>query len=71
VKEGCLELELVYSTAVHHRATIENLGKDILDCIESLLAHCLSPGAGGFTPSDFPEAGLSQAELDRLVADLG
>jgi amino acid adenylation domain-containing protein/non-ribosomal peptide synthase protein (TIGR01720 family) len=71
VTEGSLQLEIVYSTAVHRRATVEKLAGNILSCIESLLEHCLSPEAGGFTPSDFPEAGLSQEELDGLVADLG
>ena len=33
------------------------------------IAHCLSPEAGGFTPSDFPLAGLDQAALDRLLGD--
>jgi hypothetical protein len=55
---------------MHRRKTVENLAGDILACLESLLAHCLSPGARGFMPSDFPEADLSQEELDRLVADL-
>ncbi len=68
--DGCLQIEFVYSTAFHRRATVENLAGNFLACIESLLADCLSPGAGGFTPSDFPEADLSQEELDRLVADL-
>lgn len=71
VTEGSLQLEIVYSTAIHRRSTVEKLAGDILSCIESLLEHCLSPEAGGFTPSDFPEAGLSQEELDGLVADLG
>jgi non-ribosomal peptide synthase protein (TIGR01720 family) len=71
VKDGCLEFEIIYSTALHRRTTMENLAGDIRASLELLLAHCLSPGAGGFTPSDFPEAGLSQEELDRLVADLG
>jgi len=31
------------------------------------IADCRAPGAGGFTPSDFPLSGLSQAELDRLI----
>jgi len=71
VAGGSLQLDLVYSTAVHRRATVEDLGQQILDCLESLLEHCLSPEAGGFTPSDFPDADLSQEELDGLVADLG
>jgi non-ribosomal peptide synthase protein (TIGR01720 family) len=71
VAEDSLQLDLVYSTAVHRRATVEDLGRQILACLESLLQHCLSPEAGGFTPSDFPVTELSQEELDGLVADLG
>jgi len=71
VKDSCLQLEIIYSNALHRRTTIQNLADNMLECLESLIDHCLSPDAGGFTPSDFPDAGLSQEELDRLVADLG
>jgi len=71
VENGCLQMDIVYSAAVHRPATIESLADHMLAGIESLLEHCLSPGAGGFTPSDFPTAGLTQEELDGLVADLG
>ena len=69
VQNNSLHLQLVYSTGVHRAATIEHLGNDILACIESLLDHCLSPSAGGFTPSDFPGVALSQSELDELEAE--
>jgi len=71
VKDGCLQFEIIYSNALHRRTTMQNLADNMLECLESLIDHCLSPDAGGFTPSDFPETGLSQEELDRLVADLG
>jgi len=71
VKDGRLQVEIIYSNAVHRRATIEKFALDILEKLQQLIAHCLSPNTGGFTPSDFPEAGLNQQELDRLVADLG
>ena len=35
--------------------------------LEKLIAHCRSTGAGGFTPYDFPEAELSQEELDSII----
>jgi hypothetical protein len=38
--------------------------------MQELIAHCQSPTAGGFTPSDFPEAELTQQELDELLAEL-
>jgi hypothetical protein len=41
------------------------------DCVESLatlISHCRTNAATSYTPSDFPEAELSQEELDKLVA---
>jgi amino acid adenylation domain-containing protein len=42
-------------------------------CVQHLLElvrHCSSPEAGGFTPSDVPESGRSQAEIDALLGSL-
>jgi non-ribosomal peptide synthase protein (TIGR01720 family) len=64
---GRLELHWGYSRAIHDRATIERLARGHLEAVRALIAHCLSPDAGGYTPSDFPSAGLSQGELDRFV----
>src|SRR5262249_10558560 len=33
--------------------------------LRRLIAHCMSPGVFGYTPSDFPLAKLDQASLDR------
>jgi hypothetical protein len=44
---------------------------DFLSALRSIIAHCLSDEAGGYTPSDFPETALSQAELDDLLAEFG
>ncbi len=35
--------------------------------MQELIAHCLQPDAGGFTPSDFPLATLTQGQIDALV----
>jgi hypothetical protein len=39
--------------------------------LRTLIVHCQSPGARGFTPSDFPQMELSQQELDELITALG
>jgi len=70
IENGCLQMDIVYSTVIHRKTTIEDLVALVLTKIKSLLEHCLSLGAGGFTPSDFPAAGLTQEEIDRLVGDL-
>ncbi|HYH80303.1 MAG TPA: amino acid adenylation domain-containing protein [Longimicrobium sp.] len=53
-----------------HEASVERLAGEYLRALRELVAHCAS-GAGGFTPSDFPEAGLDQSALDALMSRLG
>jgi amino acid adenylation domain-containing protein/non-ribosomal peptide synthase protein (TIGR01720 family) len=69
VSGGKLYLTVDYSNKLHHAETIEKLAANILHSLGSLLEHCASAEAGGYTPSDFPLAKLAQAELDRLLAD--
>jgi amino acid adenylation domain-containing protein/non-ribosomal peptide synthase protein (TIGR01720 family) len=45
----------------------ERLARGFLAEVETLVAHCLSPEAGGFSPSDFPLARVDQPTLDRLL----
>ncbi len=70
ILEGQLYLGWTYSENLHQRTTIERLAQSYLDALRTLIAHCQSPKAGGYTPSDFPEAALSQATLDALVASV-
>ncbi|VVN21638.1 Linear gramicidin synthase subunit D [Pseudomonas fluorescens] len=57
-------------------ATIERLAQDYAAELAALIAHCVTPGTQGLTPSDFPLAGLNQAQLDsvpvasRQIADI-
>jgi non-ribosomal peptide synthase protein (TIGR01720 family) len=63
-----LQLVWTYSEQFHRQATIERLAHGYLRALRALIAHCLSATSGGYTPSDFPEARLSQKELDTFVA---
>ena len=65
-----LRFDWGYSETVHQRSTIERLAEDFMDALRSLISHCSSPSVGAYTPSDFPEAGLDQQELDKLIAGL-
>ena len=69
VINGQLEINWTYSEKVHQRSTIERLAQWFLKALETLIDHCQSPNAGGYTPSDFPEAELSQAELDEILSE--
>ncbi|HEX6747475.1 MAG TPA: amino acid adenylation domain-containing protein [Longimicrobium sp.] len=68
---GRLRMAFWHSTAVYRRETVERLAEAYASALRALIAHCREGGAGGFTPSDFPEAGLDQASLDALMAQLG
>ncbi|HEX8651125.1 MAG TPA: non-ribosomal peptide synthase/polyketide synthase [Pyrinomonadaceae bacterium] len=67
IVEGRLRLDWTYSENIHERGSVESLAHDYLEALRSLILHCQSPEAGGYTPSDFPLANLDQQRLDRLV----
>src|SRR5262249_5449426 len=71
VSDGQLQLACTYSECIHRRSTIERLAADFIQSLQTLIAHCQSPEAGGYTPSDFAKARLSQKELDRFLGNLG
>src|SRR6185312_1844918 len=70
VVEGKLQLNWLYSRNVYARSTVERLAQNCLDALRALITHCQTSEAGGYTPSDFPEAGLSSQKLDELLAML-
>ena len=58
VAGGQLQLSWTYGEGTHRRDTIERLAQSYLESLRGLIAHCREPGAGGYTPSDFPPGGL-------------
>jgi amino acid adenylation domain-containing protein/non-ribosomal peptide synthase protein (TIGR01720 family) len=71
VTGGVLTVRWIYSENRHTPATIEALASNFVVALRALVAHCLSPEAGGYTPSDFRRARLAQPVIDRLVAAEG
>ncbi|WP_193200774.1 non-ribosomal peptide synthetase, partial [Nostoc sp. MG11] len=69
VISGSLQINWTYSTKIHQRSTIERLAQWFIEALQTLIDYCQSPDAGGYTPSDFPEAELSQEELDELMSE--
>jgi amino acid adenylation domain-containing protein/non-ribosomal peptide synthase protein (TIGR01720 family) len=65
---GRLRLDLTYSADRYHSATLERLAQRVAALLRELIAHCRTPEAGGFTPSDFPLAGIDQSRLDQILA---
>ncbi|HET6852196.1 MAG TPA: condensation domain-containing protein, partial [Pyrinomonadaceae bacterium] len=68
VAGGRLKMVWSYSRAVHRRETIHAVADRFVHALRELIAHCQSPEAGGYTPSDFPLAPINQEQLDKLFA---
>ncbi|MFF7730907.1 amino acid adenylation domain-containing protein [Streptomyces sp. NPDC008001] len=74
-KDGSEGPELVASWTWNEQALSE---KDVHEltglwsqALDALISHSVRPGAGGWTPSDFPLVPLTQGRLDRLAASWG
>jgi non-ribosomal peptide synthase protein (TIGR01720 family) len=71
VVNGQLQVSVIYSERIHRRETMEKLVGEYLQQLRQLMVHCQQPEAVAYTPSDFPQARLSQRELNQLVNRLG
>ncbi|WP_438040319.1 amino acid adenylation domain-containing protein [Sorangium sp. So ce128] len=70
VYDGRLEATFRYSAARYRQATIAAVSARWRDALRELIAHCLSPEAGGYTPSDFTDVALAPDELDSILERL-
>jgi len=68
IQGGALRMEWRYDAGAHRAETVERLAGAWLAALRALIAHCRQAGPGGYTPSDFPLAALTQAEVDAALA---
>jgi len=68
VAGGRFRFDWTYNPGVHRRETVERLAGAFLRSLRELVALARSPEVRGYSPSDFPLAGLDQATLDRAFA---
>ncbi|HLN65287.1 MAG TPA: condensation domain-containing protein, partial [Symbiobacteriaceae bacterium] len=66
-----LQMTWTYSANRHQEQTVQELAETLAANLRVLIAHCLTTGVGGCTPSDFPLAALTQTELDVAIAEAG
>ena len=71
VIEQQLKIDWVYGAEFHLHTTIESLAQRFLEALRAIVAHCRERAAGGYTPSDFPLAGIDQRKLDELPRAAG
>ncbi|HWS56092.1 MAG TPA: hypothetical protein VN228_18270, partial [Pyrinomonadaceae bacterium] len=68
VAGGRMVMTWGYSRGLHRGETVGLAAGWMAEELRSLVAGC--GGAGGPAPSDFPAAGLTQRELDDLLATI-
>ncbi|HBL31162.1 MAG TPA: non-ribosomal peptide synthetase, partial [Acidobacteria bacterium] len=70
VMHKCLQLSLTCGGKRYDTATVDDLMARFVAALRTLIDHCRSDAAGGYTPSDFPDVDLSQEELDGLLEEI-
>jgi amino acid adenylation domain-containing protein/non-ribosomal peptide synthase protein (TIGR01720 family) len=66
VSEGQLQLSWTYSADCFDHSTIQTLAEAYIKNLQTLIEHCLMRVDTHYTPSDFPDADLDEAELNNL-----
>ncbi|MEA5505983.1 amino acid adenylation domain-containing protein [Halotia wernerae UHCC 0503] len=66
-----LRVDWAYSKNLHRQTTVTSLAEKFKEVLCELIAHCLSPEAGGYTPSDFPDVMLDENQLEKVLAEMG
>jgi amino acid adenylation domain-containing protein/non-ribosomal peptide synthase protein (TIGR01720 family) len=67
---GRLRMNWTYSENFHRRETVESLARDFIEVLRRLTVPGAADESVGLSPSDFPEAELSQADFEKLLAQL-
>ena len=60
-----------YSKAFYHQRTIKHLATRTTEHLQAILSSENLPYNTSPTPSDFPDAGIGQEELDAILAEFG
>ncbi|HEX9935922.1 MAG TPA: condensation domain-containing protein, partial [Longimicrobium sp.] len=70
VTGGRLHARWIYPGHRFQGADVQRVADAFVEALREIVAHCRQ-SAGGYTPSDFPLAGVGQAALDRALAEVG
>ena len=65
-----LQIQWRYDVQHYRSDTLTALAQQYLKALKALITHCTLTDSGSFTPSDFPDADLSQTELDDFITQL-
>jgi amino acid adenylation domain-containing protein/non-ribosomal peptide synthase protein (TIGR01720 family) len=66
VTDGRMEMVWSYSDQIHDEVTVARLAHRYIEVLGELIDYCCASATDGYTPSDFPLAGLDQQALDAI-----
>ena len=66
ILDGELAVGLYHDPAAWPEGTIARLGEAMVQCLGEVIAHCSEAGNRRWTPSDFAQLSLTQAQVDEL-----
>ncbi len=67
---GRLRVSWIYSRSHHRSETVQGLAERYVGWLRALIGGARDGETAAFTPADFPHAGLTQVDLDRLMENL-
>ncbi len=65
VSNSAMHFTLDYNPGQLSTEQVEGFRGCLVESLQSLVQHCLQPGVGSVTPSDFPLAAVTQHQLDE------
>lgn len=68
---GELEIRFGFRECAHSAADVDQLADEFMRALTVLVESCTAHAGAVLTPSDFPEAALSQESLDDLLEEFG
>ncbi|HEY0606305.1 MAG TPA: amino acid adenylation domain-containing protein, partial [Herpetosiphonaceae bacterium] len=67
---GQLHIDWMFSGEMLYAATVERLAQRFVQTLRQLIDHCMLPESGQYTPSDFPDVELTQAQIGQILAEI-
>ena len=71
VVDGQLQVTVLYSRAIHRAERMAELVNQYMTQLRRIIEHCRRQQTVSYTPSDFPQAQLSQTELNKVLVEIG
>ncbi len=70
IEQGILTSSWRYDSSVFDQEIVQQQADFFFNKLKEIIRHCLESGQAAYTPSDFPDSGLDQDDLDVFIDNL-